>query len=63
MDKTYEVLTSVMQDLSDMFYNVPFVHFGGDEVVKSCYDKRPAIKEFMIANNIADYEALEVYYR
>lgn len=63
LEKTYEVVKSVMQDLSDFFPYAPYIHFGGDEVVKSCYDSRPSIKEFMDKNNIPDYTALEVYYR
>lgn len=28
---------------------------GGDEVISSCWDKRPSIKEWMANNNISDY--------
>ena len=65
MELTYQVVESVFTELAELFddINVPFVHFGGDEVIKSCWDSRPSIKEFMEKNNITDYDALQVYYR
>lgn len=46
-----------------MFSNSPYIHLGGDEVFSACWDKRPAIKEFMAKNNIASYGALQMYWR
>ena len=36
---------------------------GGDETLKSCWDKKPSIKQWMAQNNISDYDQLQVYYR
>jgi len=36
---------------------------GGDEVFGACWDRRPAIKEWMSEHGIEDYNALQVYYR
>jgi hexosaminidase len=33
--------------MAEMFSKVQFVHFGGDEAINECYDKKPSIKEFM----------------
>lgn len=55
MDLTYTVLTSIMKEFYELFKTSPYVHFGGDETISSCYDTRPSIKEFMNSHNIKDY--------
>lgn len=62
MDKSYDIVGGVLKDVQAMFPD-EYVHMGGDEVFGNCWDQRPSIKEFMAANNIADYNALQVYYR
>lgn len=47
MDLTYTVLTSIMKEFYELFKTSPYVHFGGDETIASCYDARPSIKEYM----------------
>lgn len=61
-DLTYKVIEDVMREINELFID-PVVHFGGDEVEASCWDKRPSIKEWMAKNNIKSYDALQVYYR
>lgn len=46
-----------------MFYDSPFVHFGGDEVITAVWNRRPEIKDFMAAHGIKDYDGLQSYYR
>lgn len=58
LEKTYAVIESVFREIATLFVDSPFVHFGGDEVETSCYNKRPEIKDFMAKNNISDYEEL-----
>lgn len=59
---TWEVVTEVMKYINSTFED-EYVHFGGDEVVPECWGTRQSILDWMAANNIADYEALQIYYR
>ncbi|CAD8062288.1 unnamed protein product [Paramecium sonneborni] len=63
LEKTYQVLESILKDFYQMFKKVKFVNFAGDEVSKTCWDQRPEIKQFMVENNIKDYYELQSYYR
>ncbi|CAD8158974.1 unnamed protein product [Paramecium octaurelia] len=63
LDQTYEVLTSILQDIDDMFHKVQFIHFGGDEASIQCFEQKPSIKEFMTQNGISNYFDLQAYYR
>lgn len=40
-----------------------YTHFGGDEIVQSCYNKKPEIKQWMDKHNISTYLQLSNYYR
>lgn len=51
-----------MQYFSKVFDD-EYVHFGGDEVTESCWDKRTTIKQYMKENNISDYVELQIFYR
>lgn len=55
LDLTYEVVNDVMNYVNQVFED-PYVHFGGDETVESCWDLRPAIKAYMIAHGIKTYK-------
>lgn len=61
LNLTYEVISSVLDDLQEVFTQGYF-HFGGDEINQNCWDKRPAIKEWMRTNNISDYFHLQSYF-
>jgi len=56
------VVEDVLREVNDMFID-SVVHLGGDEVSLDCWDKRPAIKEWMAKNKIASYNDLQTYYR
>jgi hexosaminidase len=36
-------------------FNTNLVHLGGDETNDKCWDAKPSIKEYMVANNISNY--------
>lgn len=59
---TYQVIEDVMKDISSTFID-SYAHFGGDEIINQCYDRKPSIKEWMSANNISTYHDLSIYYR
>ncbi len=62
LDLTYEVVTGVMNYVNQLFED-PYVHFGGDETIESCWDLRPTIKEYMVKHNISTYKQLSTMYR
>lgn len=43
IDLTLQVNKYIFSDLQDYFPD-ELVHFGGDETISSCWDKRPSIK-------------------
>ena len=55
MPEVFTMVKEVFQELDKMFNNSPYLHLGGDEVFSSCWDKRPAIKDFMASKNIKTY--------
>jgi N-acetyl-beta-hexosaminidase len=34
------------------------VHFGGDEVITSCFNESPTIQQYMVENNLTDYDSV-----
>lgn len=54
LDLTWEAVKEVITYVNNTFDD-NYVHFGGDEVLLECWDQRPSIKEFMVANNLPDY--------
>ena len=62
LNVTWDVVNKVFTFVNKTFDD-EYVHFGGDEVVYECWDQRPSIKEYMKANNIADYKGLSIDYR
>ena len=63
MPEVFTLAKEVIQEVSQLFPNSPFIHLGGDEVSSACRNKRPAIQDFMKANNIASYGQLQMYWR
>ncbi len=61
LDLTYDVVKQVMTHTNAIFHD-PYVHFGGDEVVQSCWDRKPSIKEWMKEKNISTYKDLSIDY-
>ena len=57
IDLTWQAVTEVLSYVNDTFDD-DYVHFGGDEVLLSCWDQRPSIKAFMEQNGILDYQGL-----
>lgn len=62
LDSTYSAMQTVFAQVLALFPD-PLLHLGGDEVQQSCWDQRPAIKQFMEQHGLPDYNALELYYR
>ncbi len=42
MDKTYEFISGMIQELNDLFPDT-HIHLGGDEIDQECFDENPGI--------------------
>ena len=62
LNKTYNVVKGVLDDVTSYFAD-EYVHLGGDEVSYSCWESKPWIKAFMVANNISSGIELQNYYK
>lgn len=62
LDKTYEVVGSILDDLHEYFLD-EVVHIGGDDCNFNCWIKTPSIKSFMDANGITTEVRLQQYYK
>lgn len=62
LDKTYEVVKGVLDDVSEYFPD-EFIHLGGDEVGFSCWENNTKIKEFMNQHNLKSGLELQNYYK
>ena len=60
-EKSYTLLKAILQELEDNFPG-DFVHLGGDEVNKSCFENNQPIADFMKLNNITGYDELVSFY-
>lgn len=62
LDLTWSVLSNVLSYVNSTFAD-DYAHFGGDEVVYSCWGNRSSIVSWMKDNNISDYKGLSIYFR
>jgi hexosaminidase len=61
--EVFDLVKDVFKEVDSLFTNSPYLHLGNDEVFGSCWDLRPAIKDFMAKNGISNYGELQVYWR
>ncbi len=61
LDKTYEILEHVIAAVSKVCPDV-FIHFGGDEVVRSCWKQDARITQWMQKRGWTDYDQLVGYF-
>lgn len=62
MNLTWEVVTEVLKYVNTTFTD-DYAHFGGDEVVYSCWGNNSKIVDWMKLNNISDTKSLSIYFR
>jgi hexosaminidase len=58
---TYEVLDGFIGEMRSLFMD-NYMHFGSDEVLYDCWNKTPAVVQWMKDNNIPSFELLEQYF-
>ncbi len=62
MDKAYNWTSQIWSHVLKVFPD-QYVHAGGDEVDQGCWNRRPAIKQFMQQHNLSNYFDLQVFWR
>ncbi len=60
-EAVYTFLDAFFEEMATLFPD-EYMHIGGDEVNTTDWENSPTITAFMKANNIADYDALHVYF-
>jgi hexosaminidase len=59
MDKTYEFISGMINDLTSWFPDA-HLHLGGDEIDQTCFDENPGIQQYMTKMGISNYSELIV---
>jgi len=58
---TYEFVSDVLGELAEMTPG-PYIHIGGDEVLKDMWKDLPAVKELMARENLKDLNEVQSYF-
>jgi hexosaminidase len=60
-NKTYDLLQGLFNDYKALFPD-NMIHLGGDEVLQSCFNENPLLKDFMAEHNLISYDDLIVFH-
>jgi hexosaminidase len=61
-EKTFQFLEDVLSEVIDLFPDSPYVHIGGDEVLKDMWKDSPEVKELMARENLKDEHEVQSYF-
>jgi hexosaminidase len=61
-EKTFAFLEEVLSETIDLFPDSPYVHIGGDEVLKDMWKESPEVKELMARENLKDTNEVQSYF-
>ena len=61
-EKTFQFLEDVLSEVIDLFPDSPYVHIGGDEVLKDFWKDSPEVKELMARENLKDEHEVQSYF-
>ncbi len=59
--KTFQFLDDVLGELIDLFPDTPYIHIGGDEVLKDHWKESPQVKELMEREGLKDVNEVQSY--
>ena len=63
INRTYEVLQQLFEEVARVFAPEVYIHVGGDEVPKDCWASNPQIKQWLAAHPaVGDFAGLETYF-
>jgi hexosaminidase len=60
-EKTFQFLEDVLSEVIDMFPDSPYIHIGGDEVLKDMWKDSPEVQELMKRDNLKDLNEVQSY--
>jgi hexosaminidase len=61
-EKTFKFLEDVLTEVIDLFPDSPFIHIGGDEVLKDMWKESPEVKELMAREGLKDEHEVQSYF-
>jgi hexosaminidase len=60
-EKTFQFLENVLSEVIDLFPDSPYIHIGGDEVLKDMWKDSPEVQELMKRENLKDLNEVQSY--
>ncbi len=61
-EKTFGFLEDVLTEVIGLFPDSPYIHIGGDEVLKDMWKESPEVKELMARENLKDEHEVQSYF-
>ncbi|MGI8812644.1 MAG: family 20 glycosylhydrolase [Pyrinomonadaceae bacterium] len=61
-EKTFQFLEDVLTETIALFPDSPYIHIGGDEVLKDFWKDSPEVKELMTKGNLKDEHEVQSYF-
>ncbi|MEP6848125.1 MAG: family 20 glycosylhydrolase [Acidobacteriota bacterium] len=61
-EKTFSFLEDVLTEVIGLFPDSPYIHIGGDEVLKTMWSESPEVKELMARENLKDVNEVQSYF-
>jgi hexosaminidase len=60
-EKTFQFLQDVIDEVIDLFPDSPYIHIGGDEVLKDMWKDSPEVQALMKRENLKDLNEVQSY--
>lgn len=61
-EKTFGFLEDVLTEVIGLFPDSPYIHIGGDEVLKDMWKESPEVNELMARENLKDVNEVQSYF-
>ena len=61
-EKTFQFLQDVIDEVIALFPDSPYIHIGGDEVLKDMWKDSPEVQELMKRENLKDVNEVQSYF-
>lgn len=61
-DRTFQFLEDVISEVVDLFPDSPYIHIGGDEVIKDMWKDSPDVKALMEREHLKDLNEVQSYF-
>ena len=61
-ERTFSFLEDVLTEVIGLFPDSPYIHIGGDEVLKDMWKESPEVKELMVREGLKDEHEVQSYF-